>query len=139
MAVPFTARRNVFEPRGDGSAVHIELDRQCGYRPSFRRHRHKDSGLSGGGTSEKFPVTSEPLRWRITRFSREPGALTTEPVHAANVTDPIRVVGSNASRGVADVRFLADFVRFTPESGHSRQARQCPLIANNSRSAKANI
>jgi hypothetical protein len=33
------------------------------------------------------------------------------------VTDHIRVVESNASPVVADVRFLADFVRFTPESG----------------------
>jgi len=31
------------------------------------------------------------------------------------------------------------YVRHTPVNGHSRQARQCPLIANNSRSAKANI
>ncbi len=28
-----------------------------------------------------------------------------------------------------DVCFSDDFVRFTSESGHSRQARQCPLIA----------
>jgi hypothetical protein len=68
-------------------------------------------------------VTSEDKGSRITRFSREPGALTTEPVHAAKVTDIIRVVGSNASRGVADVRFIADFVRFTPNNGHFRQAR----------------
>ncbi len=38
-----------------------------------------------------------------------------------------------------NVRFPGIYVRFTPESGHFRQARQCPLIANNRRSAKANI
>ena len=38
-----------------------------------------------------------------------------------------------------DVRLTPDFVRYTPNNGHSRQARQCPLIANNSRSAKADI
>jgi hypothetical protein len=30
-------------------------------------------------------------------------------------------------------------VRFTPESGHNLNARSCPLLANNSRSAKANV
>jgi hypothetical protein len=40
---------------------------------------------------------------------------------------------------VGDVRFCDDNVRFTPESGHFRQARQCPLLANNGHSAKANI
>ncbi len=39
----------------------------------------------------------------------------------------------------SNVRLLRVLVRFTPESGHFRQARQCPLIANNRRSAKANI
>ncbi len=39
----------------------------------------------------------------------------------------------------SDVRYSDDFVRFTPNSGHFRHSRQCPLIANNSRSAKANI
>ncbi len=49
--------------------------------------------------------------------------------HGANHIDVAVVRGSNASRGVADVRFLADFVRYTPVNGHSKQARQCPLIA----------
>ncbi len=43
--------------------------------------------------------------------------------HGANHIGGAVVRGSNASRGVADVRFLADFVRFTPNNGHFRQAR----------------
>ena len=44
----------------------------------------------------------------------------------------------NTGHAITDVRFSDDFVRFTPESGHFRHSRLCPLLANNSRSAKAN-
>ena len=38
----------------------------------------------------------------------------------------------------ADETTTLNNVRFTPESGHFFYARQCPLIANSGRSAKAN-
>ena len=37
------------------------------------------------------------------------------------------------------VRFRPHNVRYYPDNGHSSQHHRCPLLANNSRSAKANI
>ena len=64
-------------------------------------------------------------------------------VRYGSITDIIRSgfyvrFTPNTGHKTPNSRHRKFHVCFTPKSGHSRQAHQCPLIANNGHSAKAN-